>query len=300
MIKRIPAGIIPRRLATALVALLCVSTVLSGCSTSKGRGREQRYDLKGKVVSVDKSRREVTIDHETIPGFMEAMVMPFPLKDADALGVVEAGDLIQATLVVADDGYWLEDPRITKGLGGGAPPPAAGPQPGDELPDASLVNQDAKPVRLSSYRGRALLLTFFYARCRDAEFCPLTSEHFAELHRAISADEGLMDKTLLLSVSIDPEHDTPAALRSYGGAYTQNYSGEKYERWQFVTGEPAEIKRLAQFFGLQYTAEKDQLVHTRCTAIIDPSGRVRKIYRDNDWQTADVLKELRATLSENR
>lgn len=298
MWKRTPADVVPR-LKTLALALLLAAPALAGCSASKGHGSERRYDLKGKVVSVDRSRREVTVDHETIPGFMEAMVMPFTLKDADALRVVEAGDQIQATLVVADDGYWLESPAITKGLGGAeAAPAAAGPRPGDEVPDVPLVNQDARPFRLSDYRGRALLVTFIFTRCRDAEFCPLVSEHFAELNREVGADAALRERTRLLSVSIDPEHDTPAALRSYGGAYTRNYADERYELWQLATGDPADIRRLAQFFGLEYHAERDQIVHSLRTALVDPAGRVRKVYRGGDWQTADVLRELRATLSE--
>lgn len=297
MKKRAPASQRPGSFV-ALILLVAVS-LLQGCAAQKAHGEVKHYDLKGKVVAVDRARGEVTVDHEAVPGLMEGMTMPFQLKDRDALGYVEAGDAIQATLVVADDGgFWLENPAITKGTpgGGGAATASPGPQPGDEAPDASLVNQDGRPVRLSDYRGRALLLTFIYTRCRDAEFCPLTSERFAGIDREVAADEGLKTKAHLLSVSIDPEHDTPSALRSYGGAYTGNYTEEKYETWELATGDPAEVKRLAQFFGLTYYAEKDQIVHSLSTALIDPAGRVRKFYRGSDWQPADVLRELRATV----
>lgn len=290
-----------RRTIQTLSAALLAAALLAACTASGSRGEEKRYDLKGKVVSVDKARREVTVDHETIPGFMDAMVMSFRLKETDALNVVEAGDLIQATLVVADDGYWLENPTITKISGGGASAaavPGLGPQPGDEVPDVPLVNQDGRAVRVSDYRSRALLVTFIYTRCRDAEFCPLTSQRFAEMNREIAADAALRAKAHMLSVSIDPEHDTPAALRSYGGAYTQNYDAEKYETWEFATGDPREVRRLADFFGLQYYPDKDQVVHSLSTALIDPQGRVRKFYRGSDWQPADVLRELRAAVSE--
>lgn len=274
---------------------LVISLLASACSGAKSRGEEQRYDLKGKVISVDKAKGEATIDHEPIPGFMDAMVMDFKFKDKDVLNVLEAGDRIQATLVIADEGAWLENPMVTKGTPDGSQPATneAGPKAGDEVPDASLINQDEKPVRLKQYRGRALLLTFIYTRCPLADYCPLISQRFASLARDIKADAALRDKVHLLSVSIDPQHDTPKVLRSYGGAYTENYGDEKFEMWEFATGDPEEIKRLAGFFGMDYFADKDQIVHTLRTAVIDPRGRIHKVFRGNDWQLSEVLDEAR-------
>jgi protein SCO1/2 len=287
--------------SAALFAVLSV-LALGGCVASKGHGEERRYDLKGKVVSVERGRGEVNVEHEAIPGLMDAMTMPFALKDKDALNIVEPGDRLQATLVVADDGqFWLESPMITKAapLGdaaAGGAASAGGPNPGDEVPDFSLVNQDGKPVRLDRYKGRALLLTFIYTRCPLADYCPLMSERFAAVSRELGGAASLKDKVHLLSVSIDPAHDTPKVLRSYGAAHTEKYGGETFERWEFATGDPEEVKKLAQFFGLEYFAEKDQIIHSLRTAVIDPTGRVHKIYRGNDWQPAEVVNDLRGLL----
>ena len=287
--------------AALCAALSCLA--LGGCVASKGHGEVRRYDLKGKVVSVERGRGEVVVEHEAIPGLMEAMTMPFALKDRDALEVVGPGDRLQATLVVADDGgFWLENPMITKGAPPGESPAdgtPGGPKPGDEVPDFTLVNQDGKSVRLGRYRGRALLLTFIYTRCPLADYCPLMSERFAAVSRELAADPSLQGRVRLLSVSIDPEHDTPRVLRSYGAAHTGRYGAETFESWEFATGDPAEVKRLAQFFGLEYFAEKEQIIHSLSTAVIAPDGRVHKIYRGNEWQPSEALNDVRALFGEH-
>lgn len=287
-------------LPAAAFLSLVVALSLSGCAAKKVAA--ERHELRGKVVSVDRAKQEVTIDHEAVPNFMEAMTMPFTLPDAEALKVVEAGDQIQATLVIGTDGSaWLENPVITKGLpGGAAQAPAAGAPgaaAGDALPDLSLVNQDGRRVRLRGYEGRALLLTFIYTRCPLPDYCPLLSTKFAEIHRGLEGSASLRPRTHLLSVSVDPAYDTPKVLRSYGAAYTERYADERFEHWEFLTGSPEEVRRVAEFFGLEYYPEKEQIIHSMRTALVAPDGRVHKIYRGNDWKPADVLRDVETLLA---
>src|SRR5215218_981632 len=107
----------PRRLRRLTTAVLCASFLLQGCAPKTAN--EHRYELKGKVVSLDRAKGEVTVEHGDVQGYMPAMTMAFPLRDAEALKVLEAGDQLQASLVVTDDGYWLDNPVITKSLPGG-------------------------------------------------------------------------------------------------------------------------------------------------------------------------------------
>jgi protein SCO1/2 len=254
------------------------------------------------VVSVDRAKETIEINHEAIPGLMEAMVMPFTLRDRDALQAAAQGDGIQATLVVTDEGFWLENPVLTKGSplpsgSGGDASGAREPQVGEEVPDFALVNQDGRSRRLQEYRGRALLLTFIFTRCPQAEFCPLMSSNFAEINRELEKDPALGRDAHLLSVTIDPAHDTPKVLRSYGAAHTEKYSGETFEHWEFATGEAGEIRRLANFFGLTYNTERDQIVHSLRTILIGADGRVAQIYRGNQWKPAEVVADLRRVLT---
>ena len=78
-------------------------------------------------------------------------------------------------------------------------------------------------------------------------------------------------------------------------AYTAGaaYAGGKFDDWDFATGDPAEVRRLAQFFGLVYGRENGQLIHSLRTAVVTPDGRLHKIYRGNDWKPEEVLRELK-------
>ena len=277
----------------------CLALALAFAACAPKEESAVRYDLKGEVVSVDQSKGEVVLDHEEIPGYMAAMRMPFKMKDADALAVVAAGDRLQATLVVADTEYWLENPVITKGIPGGeaAAAEAEGPPPGTEAPAVKLIDQDGAPLELASLRGRAVLLTFIYTRCPFPDQCPLLSSNFAAVHRELERDAGLRPRAHLLSVTLDPAYDTPKVLRSYGAAYTERYGAETFEHWDFATGDPAEIRRLAQFFGLAYKEESGQIVHSLRTALLAPDGRVHKIYRGNEWKPEQVLADIRKAVN---
>lgn len=282
---------LPRTLRLLAVAALSASALLlNGCAAEPAN--EKRYELKGKVVSVDRAKGEAAVEHEEVEGFMAAMTMDFPVRDAEALKIMEAGDRIAASLVVTDDGYWLESPVITKGLTGGPVTPPAGsaePRPGDEVPDVKLVNQDGRPLNPRQFEGRALVVNFIYTRCPLPDQCPLLSANFARLNAAILGDPALRKRAHLLSVTLDPEYDRPPVLKAYGGTY----AGGRFDNWDFATGEPAEVRRFAEFFGLSYKAEGGQVIHTLRTAVVTPEGKLLKVYRGNEWKPDEVLGDLK-------
>ncbi|MGH9943286.1 MAG: SCO family protein [Pyrinomonadaceae bacterium] len=293
-----------KRIASVALALGCCLAALA-CTGSgpKSSGQEKRYELKGKIVSFDKGQQQVVIAHEEVPGFMEPMTMGFTLRQPDAYDVMRAGDEIQATLVVDGSRFWLENPIVTQAATttdgarpAGETPSAVEPQPGSSVPAFALVNQDSKQVGLDKYLGRYLLVTFIYTRCPLPEYCTLMSTNFAEVNRALAQDPALRPEVHLLSVSIDPERDTPQVLRSYGAAHTGEYGAEKFEHWEFLTGQPEEVKKLATFFGLTYNEEGDQIVHSLRTALVSPEGKLLKLYRGNEWKPAEVVKDLQTAL----
>lgn len=255
----------------------------------------QRYEIKGKVVSVDKGRAQVTLAHEEIPGYMPAMTMPFFVKDAWAMSVLAPGQLVQAALVVQDNRSWLEEITITQAPSGGAVQGSNGavqePNPGDEIPDFQLTNQDGKRIHLGAFRGRALLLTFVYTRCPLPDYCPRMSGNFAEIYRAVKGDSRLLSKIHLLTISFDPEFDKPQVLRSYGTAYAGGT--EAFNQWEFASGSPEDVKKIAMFFGLTYWQETGQIIHSLRTALIAPDGKLAQLYRGNDWRPQQVLAQLK-------
>lgn len=276
----------------SLALLFSAALCLAACAGPPAP--ERRYELKGRVVSVDRAKGEVGVEHEDIPGYMSAMTMDFPVRDAEALKVLEPGDRVQAALVVTDDAYWLDSVVVSKVRAGDAAPapPTSGPKepsPGDEMPDAKLVDQDGRPFNTHRLKGRALVVDFIYTRCPLPDQCPLLSANFAQLNAALARDPELRKRAHLLSVTLDPEFDRPEVLRGYGASY----AGGGFDDWDFATGDPAEVRRFAEFFGLVYKAEGGQVTHSLRTAVVDPAGRLHKIYRGNEWKTDDVLNELK-------
>jgi protein SCO1/2 len=291
-----------------LIAVFLIIAGLAGCHRLQSHERvrsptEKHYDLKGKVVTVEKGKHLVTIAHEDIKDYMAAMTMPFTVRDDWVFEVLVPGDQVTATLIVDGTQSWLEDLVITKESADTTSPvtgESIGPKPGDEMPDYRLINQDGKAIRIHDYKGKALLLTFIYTRCQMPDQCTLMSNNFAEIDKELQKQPELMGKTHLLSISFDPEYDTPKVLRSYGAAYTGKYTDETFAHWEFASGSGDEVKGIAKFFGLRYYKDsqsaEDQVIHSLRTAIIGPDGKIVKVYRGNDWKPDEVLKELQAAV----
>ena len=266
--------------------------VFSACFllTSCQRAPERRFELKGKVVSVNKAQRRVTIDHEQIPGFMDAMTMPFNVRENWALEALEPGQAIEATLVVQGDRSWIEGIRISQSEAGGYPETAvAMPGIGEAVPDFKLINQDNTRIHLGQYRGRPLLLTFIYTRCPLPDYCPRTSRNFSEVYRGLKTVAKAGQKPHLLTVSFDTEYDTPAVLREYARRYM---NPPDFGAWEFATGSPEDIKNMAGYFGLLYRKESGQIMHSLVTALIGADGKLKQIYQGNQWTPAQVLAEF--------
>jgi protein SCO1 len=282
------------------IALLVLCALTMGMSSCRRPRTGARYNFKGKVVSVEKDKQEVTISHQEIKGYMPAMVMPFKLKDPEPFEILGPGDQITATLVVDGRASWLEDVVIMQmGPAGAAPGSEGGTieaEEGAEVPNYGLINQDGKLIKIHDYRGKALLLTFIYTRCPDPNYCTLMSSRFAQVNQELQKTGDSYKQTHLLSISIDPVYDTPSVLRSYGAAYTGQYSDEKFDHWEFASGSVDQVKGIAQYFGLRYYAGEDKIVHGLRTAVIRPDGKIQKVYDGNEWQPEEAVSELSKAL----
>jgi protein SCO1/2 len=262
--------------------------VFAGCNRTK------RYPMRGEVVAKSISAGEITVDHDDIPGFMAAMAMPYRVKDPAALQQVEPGDKITAHVVVRNQNdYWLENVHITDQSGRGKFKAPTGSQmlmPGQRVPDIDLVNQDGHKIRLSDFAGKAVLVTFIYTRCPMPNFCPRLSSQFARIHNELKKNPSDYGKTQLLTISFDPKYDTPAVLRKYGLAYLDgDESG--FAQWDFASTNPADLRRLAQAFGLEYQEEDNQITHSMSIVLIAPNGTVAK-YWSTDWTWTDLMADL--------
>ena len=278
-----------------------ISLIAPGCHRSKTPGAK-RYPFTGRVISIDSQSQSALIDGDNIPGFMDPMAMSYKIKPADALRLLAPGDSISAEVVVIEPktkdedavpDYWLENVKVTKHAK--SPPAAAAnsmhmPAPGEDVPDFSFTNQDGKNVSLKQYRGKVLLVTFIYTRCPFPDFCPRMSSNFAEIYKQLPTNPSLAG-THLLSISFDPDHDTPKVLRRYGFSVAHTNEAALFRQWEFTVPHNADLPRIADFFALTVKPEGGLITHNLSTAVIGPDGKIVKWYHGGDWQVSDLIKD---------
>ena len=292
-------------LARAAFVLLLAGIVFVPAACSRKPNPQdanvKRYHLVGKVISVDTKGQALIVDHQAIPGFMDAMTMAYPVRDVRILAPLNAGDEITADVVVASDGAYLENIIVTKkGSGGKGTSPSSlhEPRPGEKVPDFELINQDGKQIHLASFQGHVLLVTFVYTRCPFPDFCPLVTRNFAQVYAATRKDPNLASKVRLLTISFDPQHDTPQVLRAYGETFRETAGAIPFDRWQFSVAPEKDLRQVADFFGLDFTPDGGQIVHSLSTTVISPEGTVYKWYEDNQWRPEDLLADATAVLQQ--
>lgn len=286
------------------VAFILTCVLLTACGqapyANSPAGSAKRYLLKGKVVSVDKSAKKAKIDHEAIDGYMPAMEMEFPIHEDWVWDELKPGVEVRAELVVdntAKEPYWLEKIGIIAHADPNQPQPPINDkfaQIGNPVPDFVLTNQDGKRLSIKDFKGKALAITFIYARCPLPDYCIRMSTNFSDVANVLNKEPDVQ-KYALLSISFDPENDTPAKLKSYGLGYLGKGS-TSLGVWQLAVGKDDEIRKIADFFGLRYETDandKTQINHSLRTAVIGPDGKVVKIFAGNEWSPAELLSELK-------
>jgi len=151
-------------------------------------------------------------------------------------------------------------------------------------PEFTLTTQDGQRLSLTELRGKVVAVTFIYASCTDT--CPLLTAKMAGLQAALGADFG--PKVFFLSITVDPERDTPAVLQRYAQAHGVNFAG-----WAFLTGTPAKIRQVARQYGIYYkkTARGD-VDHTFLTSLVDQSGTLRVQYLGVRFDPDELLRDL--------
>ena len=283
-----------------LVLILCALS-LAACHRSKSSAAK-RYHFTGKVISIDTQAASAFIYGDDIPGFMDAMGMSYKIKPASDLRQLQPGDIIAADVVVippdpkdtnGESDYWLENVKVTSHE---KAPPAKGPNsmhvpaPGEDVPDFAFTNQDGKSISLAQYRGKVLLVTFIYTRCPFPDFCPRMSSNFDEIYKQLGSNPSLANADLL-SISFDPEHDTPKVLRDYAYSVAHTHDAALFRRWQFAAPRAGDLPRIADFFALTVKPEGGLITHNLSTAVIGPDGKIISWYHGGDWQISDLIKD---------
>ena len=239
--------------------------------------------------------RVLIIKHDDIQGFMPAMTMPYEVTDRSLIVGLAAGDIIDATLNVYGSGVpKLSHIRRT----GHAPLDADPPRPvvdvlqsGDVVPDNPLQDLHGETRRLSDWRNQTVAVTFMYTRCPMPDFCPLMDRQFAAVQRAVLADPALAGRAHLISITLDPEHDTPAVLTAHA-----KQVGADPRVWTLLTGAAGDVTAILGKFGVSIIhdqATPQSVTHNLRTAVIDGRGRLVKVYNGQEWNPDMLLADLR-------
>jgi protein SCO1/2 len=286
---------------TTLTLLASLTLLLLSCSKQEQKPTDlATFPLKGEVVAIDTVKHRLTISHEEIPNYMDAMTMPFKVKDLELLKSVDIGDSIQGVLAVSHTESWLETFTITGKSEASSTHLAEGAthtrvfKEGESLPAVELTNQDAKQIYFNNFKGKALALTFIYTRCPLPDFCIRMSNHFAKIQRLLSKDKALDGKWHLISISFDPKFDTPKVLKNYGQSYRADLT-----TWDFVTGDQTAITKLTIGLGLSLSDDEGGLIaHNLRTVLLNKEGKIVRVIQGNEWTPEEVVDAMKKMVHE--
>jgi protein SCO1/2 len=300
----------PVRLAACL--LMAAVAVAAGCGKREAAGAalakdaakgsapaEKRYPITGEIVKIDAERTTLLVHHSEIKGYMPAMTMEFKVTKGD-LAIAKEGQHIRAELVDRPDAFYLEkiwpdDAATQRALDAAAKALAqdttmrgkeAYREIGENLPEFTLLDQEGRAVAVSRLRGRQVVLNFIFTRCPIATMCPAATEKMAQLQKAARA-AGAKDFELV-SISLDPEYDTPGILKEYA-----QVRGLDTSNWSFLTGPDAAVRHLLAQLGVIREFEGATIKHTLATVLINPEGKITYRVDGSVWQVDDFVRRLK-------
>ncbi len=276
-------------------ALMILASVGGGNSAYADDQTLHSYPARGVVEQIATDRSQVTIHHQDIPGYMMEMTMDFPVKDTNELNGVSVGDQITFTLVVGQTNDWVENihrvghndkmmPNSMPMAGG----MSAKLKPGDLLPDGELVTEDGRHIHFSDFRGKAVAFTFFFTRCPLPNYCPLMNRNFEQARALLLSQPSTPTNWQFLSISFDPEFDTPQVLSAYADAYR----GTNTTGWLFADATTNTLAHLAPRLGLMVMRQGNNISHNLRTVVLDPQGRIYRQFNGNQWTAQQLANAL--------
>jgi protein SCO1/2 len=262
--------------------------------------------MEGIVRQIRPLDETVVVAHEDVPGFMPAMTMPFNVRDRSILESLEVGRAIEFEFVTESEDSWIRNvseialsevklpEKNFKAPFSGSSAASQRLEEGDAIPDFALVDQDGEPIDRATFAGQDLVLTFIFTSCGMPEFCPRMSRHFDELEDRLAEIPELASQVRLLSISIDPETDTPEVMKEYAASYGRETGND---RWRLASGSQEQTDALTKAFAV-YTETADGTInHGLTTGWIGPDGTVREIWRGSAWEPGDILQALQSGIA---
>jgi protein SCO1/2 len=229
---------------------------------------------------------------------MDAMVMPFAAERPWDLKDVRPGDRIHFRLTVRRNGSVIDRVGILSAApaSAGMPPVPDAPPPvaiGEPVPDFTLTDQNGGALSLRSLRGQVIAVSFIYTRCPLPDYCPRVMTNMSALRDRFG--ERLGRDLVLLTITFDPQHDTPEKMKEYARRYGGDITG-----WHLLTGSREAIARVCSLFGVEYWPEEGMITHTLRTAIIDRDGRLAATVEGKEHSTRQLIDLVESALGGGR
>jgi protein SCO1 len=270
---------------------------------------DRQYQVAGLVVAVDRAHQILTVSHDAIPGYMEAMTMPYNVREREIVDTVKPGTRVEFTLVVSDTASFITGVRVRgydslerdptqnrrlaildNALSGkhGVP---VNLENGELVPDFELIDQNSRPITLSQFRGKVVAITFIYTRCPLPDYCLRLTNNFGQLQKRFQDRMGR--DLVLLSITFDPEHDRPEVLGKYAESWKADPSG-----WHFLTGSLPDVKQVCGMFGMNFWPDEGLMTHLLHTVVIDRNRKMVGNIEGNQFTTKQLGDLVEATLNQ--
>lgn len=255
------------------------------------------YSARGVIQSIAPDRRQVTIHHQAIPGYMMEMTMDFPVQNTNELTGLVPGDEVNFKLIVREKDDWIKEVHRVGHVGQSPAIPKTEQdnqirelKPGDPLPNDELLTENGQAIHFSDFRGKALAFTFFFTRCPLPDFCPRMNRDFSETRQVIRSTKDAPENWALMSISFDPDFDTPKTLAGYASFYR----GSDTSHWLFASAPTPTLRDLAPRLDLMVMRQGGSISHNLRTVVLDPEGRIFRQFDGNQWtprELADAILE---------
>ena len=264
-----------------------------------------KHPVQGIVVKADSAHGVIVVSCDAIPGFMDAMVMPFKVSGHPDLKNFAPGTGVRFDMVEKGKADYAENLQVIEVSNYESEPTEAGRltflaqtldpaaqekivKIGQPVPDFALIDQAHQATHLAQFKGKVVALTFAYSRCPNPNYCFRLSNNLAQVARRFKASSGR--DLILMTIVIDPAQDRDKALEKYADTWKANPAA-----WRFLTGPIDDVRNVAALFGMNFWKDEAFLTHSFHTVVIDREGKLAANLEGNQFsaqQLGDVVESV--------
>ena len=262
--------------------------IFIGCTKT-----DKEYVVNGVIHDIKIDEQIIIIDHDSIPGFMMSMIMPFNFKNKEDVEDLSSGDSVRFKLVVkSDDSYVLDFNLLGRSIAFEDPDDFWDDDEykpiviGERLTDIRMTDLNGDSISLSSSDGKFRFISFIFTRCPIPNMCPAVVIKNGVLASKFKKNQNLE----LIMISFDYVHDTPAVLKEFYSPSVSIY--ENWRVWSSV-GNISDLYTLSSELGCEFWGvDEGNIGHNLRSALIDPDRKLLKVWGGDDWLAKDVVKDI--------